>query len=425
MSSDYPDSYYAATAVGVSERERLRGRLTADVCIVGGGYTGLSAALHLARSGYQVVVLEANRIGWGASGRNGGQVGVGQRRGATELVAMFGLERARALWQLGRDATGLVRTLISRHAIDCDLSPGQMVVAAKSSHIGDMVEEVELLRAQFGYRSIRMMSRAELESELASPVFHGGWLDDEASHLHPLNYCLGLGRAAEEAGAQVFEHSAVIAQDRTDPALLRTEKGEVSARYVLLACNGYLGGLEPRLAGKIMPINNFVVATESLGAEAATALIRNRACVHDTRFVVNYFRLSRDHRLIFGGGENYRTRFPRDIAAFVRPYMLRIFPQLATARIDYAWGGTLAITLNRLPCIGRLAPNIFYAQGYSGHGVPMATLAGQLVAEALAGTAERFDLMAGIPQPKFPGGTLLRHPALVLGMLYYALRDRL
>ncbi len=425
MSSDYPDSYYAATAVGVSERERLRGRLTADVCIVGGGYTGLSAALHLARSGYQVVVLEANRIGWGASGRNGGQVGVGQRRGATELVAMFGLERARALWQLGRDATGLVRTLISRHAIDCDLSPGQMVVAAKSSHIGDMVEEVELLRAQFGYRSIRMMSRAELESELASPVFHGGWLDDEASHLHPLNYCLGLGRAAEEAGAQVFEHSAVIAQGRTDPALLRTEKGEVSARYVLLACNGYLGGLEPRLAGKIMPINNFVVATESLGAEAATALIRNRACVHDTRFVVNYFRLSRDHRLIFGGGENYRTRFPRDIAAFVRPYMLRIFPQLATARIDYAWGGTLAITLNRLPCIGRLAPNIFYAQGYSGHGVPMATLAGQLVAEALAGTAERFDLMAGIPQPKFPGGTLLRHPALVLGMLYYALRDRL
>jgi gamma-glutamylputrescine oxidase len=425
MSSDYPDSYYAATAVGVSERERLRGRLTADVCIVGGGYTGLSAALHLARSGYQVVVLEANRIGWGASGRNGGQVGVGQRRGATELVAMFGLERARALWQLGRDATGLVRTLISRHAIDCDLSPGQMVVAAKSSHIGDMVEEVELLRARFGYRSIRMMSRAELESELASPVFHGGWLDDEASHLHPLNYCLGLGRAAEEAGAQVFEHSAVIAQDRTDPALLRTEKGEVSARYLLLACNGYLGGLEPRLAGKIMPINNFVVATESLGAEAATALIRNRACVHDTRFVVNYFRLSRDHRLIFGGGENYRTRFPRDIAAFVRPYMLRIFPQLAAARIDYAWGGTLAITLNRLPCIGRLAPNIFYAQGYSGHGVPMATLAGQLVAEALAGTAERFDLMAGIPQPKFPGGTLLRHPALVLGMLYYALRDRL
>ncbi len=425
MSSDYPDSYYAATAIGVSERERLRGRLTADVCIVGGGYTGLSAALHLARSGYQVVVLEANRIGWGASGRNGGQVGVGQRRGATELVAMFGLERARALWQLGRDAAGLVRSLISRHKIDCDLSPGQMVVAAKSSHIGDMAEEVELLRAQFGYRSIRMMSRAELESELASPVFHGGWLDDQASHLHPLNYCLGLGRAAEDAGARLFERSPVIAHDRSDPALLRTEKGEVSARYVVLACNGYLGGLEPRLAGKIMPVNNFVVATESLGADAATALIRNRACVHDTRFVVNYFRLSRDNRLIFGGGENYRTPFPHDIAAFVRPYMLRIFPQLATTRIDYAWGGTLAITLNRLPCVGRLAPNIFYAQGYSGHGVPMATLAGQLVAEALAGTAERFDLMAGIPQPKFPGGTLLRYPALVLGMLYYALRDRL
>lgn len=423
MSSEYPASYYAATARGVVARPPLAGAIDADVCVVGGGYTGLAAALHLAQRGYDVVVLEAHRAGWGASGRNGGHVGVGQRRGATELVKMFGLARARELWGLGRDAAELVKSLVREHAIDCNLSPRQMVAAAKPSHMEEMAAEIELLNGQFGYADIGMLSRTELEEQLASPVFHGGCLDTGASHLHPLNYCLGLAAAAEKAGAKIFEQSEVVTMDAADPATLSTKKGTVTARFVVLGCNGYLGALEPRLAGRIMPINNFVVATEPLG-DLAAGLIRNGACVHDTRFVVNYFRLSADNRLIFGGGENYSRRFPSDIAAFVRPYLLRIFPQLEPAAIEYAWGGTLAITLNRLPCIGRLPPNVFYAQGYSGHGVPMATLAGQLIAEALAGSAERFDLMAGIPQPKFPGGTLLRYPGLVLGMLYYALRDR-
>jgi len=424
MSSDYPASYYVATARGVRARPPLTGAINADVCVVGGGYTGVAAALHLAQRGYDVVVLEARRVGWGASGRNGGHVGVGQRRGATELVGMFGPARARELWGLGRDAAGLVKDLVREHGIDCDLSPGQMVAAAKPSHMQEMAAEIAVLNEQFGYAEIGMLSRTELEAQLASPVFHGGCLDQGASHLHPLNYCLGLAGAAERAGARVFEHSEVVAMDGADPATLRTATGTVTARFVVLGCNGYLGALEPRLAGKIMPINNFVVATEPLGGVAA-GLIRNGACVHDTRFVVNYFRLSADKRLIFGGGENYSRRFPSDIAAFVRPYLVRIFPQLASAAIEYAWGGTLAITLNRLPCVGRLPPNVFYAQGYSGHGVPMATLAGQLIAEALAGTAERFDVLASIPQAKFPGGTLLRYPGLVLGMLYYALRDRL
>ncbi len=423
MSSDYPASYYAATASGVRVGQPLAGAINADVCVVGGGYTGLSTALHLARRGYDVVLLEAHRVGWGASGRNGGHVGVGQRRGAAELVEMFGPARARELWELGRDAAELVKNLVRECEIDCDLSPGQMVAAAKPSHMQEMAAEIAVLNKQFGYADIGMLSRSGLEAQLASPVFHGGCLDKGASHLHPLNYCLGLAAAAERAGARIFEQSEVLAMDGADPATLCTSRGAVTARFVVLGCNGYLAALEPRLAGKIMPINNFVVATEPLGA-AGAGLIRNGACVHDTRFVVNYFRLSKDQRLIFGGGENYSRRFPSDIAAFVRPYLVRIFPQLATAAIEYAWGGTLAITLNRLPCVGRLAPNLFYAQGYSGHGVPMATLAGQLIAEALAGTAERFDVMASIPQPKFPGGTLLRYPGLVLGMLYYALRDR-
>ncbi len=424
MSSEYPASYYVATAPIAAPRPPLQGTAAADVCIVGGGYTGLSAALHLAEAGYDVVLLEAKRLGWGASGRNGGQVGIGQRKAAGELVRMFGIERARALWELGRAGAELIAGLVAKHKIDCDLSAGQMIAAAKPAHYAEMADEVALLRDEFGYAEMQLLDRDGLRSLLSSEVFFGGVLDEGAAHLHPLNFCLGLGRAAEAAGARLFEDSRVLSYRPGRPALLRTAQGEVRAEHVVLACNGYLGGLEPRLAGRIMPINNFVVATEPLGA-AAGDLIRNGACVHDTRFVVNYFRLSADNRLIFGGGENYRRRFPSDIAAFVRPYLTRIFPQLASRPIDYAWGGTLAITMNRLPSVGRLDPNLFFAQGYSGHGVPIATLAGQLIAEALAGTAERFDVMASIPQSDFPGGTLLRYPGMVLGMLYYALRDRL
>jgi gamma-glutamylputrescine oxidase len=243
--------------------------------------------------------------------------------------------------------------------------------------------------------------------------------------MHPLNYTLGLARAAEEAGVQVFENSRVTSYSRTDPAIVKTANGQVKASFIVLACNGYLGNLEPRSAGKIMPINNFMIATEPLGAERASELISGRFGVHDTRFVVNYYRLSDDHRLLFGGGENYRPGFPKDIGKFVRPYMLKIFPQLKDVGIDYAWGGTLSVTVNRLPHLGRLEPNVFFGQGYSGHGVSTANFAGKVIAEAIAGVAGRFDVFANLPTYTFPGGTLLRYPGMVLGMLYYTIKDRL
>jgi gamma-glutamylputrescine oxidase len=270
---------------------------------------------------------------------------------------------------------------------------------------------------------MRYVPPAEQRSMLASAAAHGATLDQGALHLHPLNYALGLARACCNAGVRLHEHSPVTAYTREAPAVVTTPAGEVTARHLVIACNGYLDRLEPRLAGAIMPINNFMIATAPLADPAA--LIRDNVCVHDTRFVVNYFRLSADGRLLFGGGENYRRGFPADIAGFVRPYLLRIFPQLADTGLEYAWGGTLAITLSRLPQLGRLEPNLYFAQGFSGHGIATGTFAGQLIAEALAGSTERFDVFARLPMQRFPGGRLLRWPGLVAGMLWYALRDRL
>lgn len=242
--------------------------------------------------------------------------------------------------------------------------------------------------------------------------------------LHPLNYALGLARAARAAGVRIFEKTRVTTYSRSDPATVLTMEGSVEASFIVLGCNGYLGKLEPRAASKIMPINNFMIATEPVGEERANELIADRICVHDTRFVVNYFRKSEDGRLLFGGGESYRSGFPKDIAAFVRPYMLELFPQLDDVRVDYAWGGTLSVTVNRLPHFGWLEPNLFFAQGYSGHGVALSNFAGKLIAEAISGTAQRFDVMASLPTHTFPGGTMLRYPGMVLSMLYYAIKDR-
>jgi gamma-glutamylputrescine oxidase len=277
----------------------------------------------------------------------------------------------------------------------------------------------------YGYAEAEPLDRAGVTALLGTEAYHGGYLDRGAAHLHPLAYALGLAKAAAAAGVRIHETSRVTRITPGDPARVETGAGAVRARFVLLAANGYLGGLAPEVAARVMPINNYIVATEPLGAEAARALIRDNRAVADSRFVVNYFRLTPDHRLLFGGGESYGWRFPPDIAALVRPRMLAIFPQLAEARITHAWGGTLAITVNRMPAFQRLAPNMLSAAGYSGHGVALATLAGRAMAEAVRGMAARFDLLADLPQPRFPGGTALRRPLLVLAMSWYALRDRL
>ncbi len=421
----YPDSWYAATAVGVHDHPQLVGSETADVCVIGGGFTGLSAALNLAEGGMDVVLLEAERIGFGASGRNGGQVGSGQRKDVLETEELFGYERSRQLWDFAEAAKQEIRDRVLKHSIPCDLQHGQVVGIHRSRYLDWADELADVLADRYEYPHGRTLSAEEVRRWVATEDFHGGLLDEQAMSLHPLNYALGLAAAARDAGARLYENSRVATYSRQDPATVRTDKGSVTAPFVVLACNGYLGGLERRVASKIMPINNFMIATDPLGAERAGELLRGRICVHDTRFVVNYFRTSADHRLLFGGGENYRSGFPRDIAAFVRPYMRKLFPQLDDVAIDFAWGGTLSITVNRLPHVGRLAPNLLYAQGYSGHGVSTANFAGKVVAEAIRGTAERFDVLANLPTIRFPGGTLLRYPGMVLGMLYYAVKDRL
>ena len=421
----YPDSYYVATATGIQEYPALEGAHRADVCVIGGGYTGLSAALNLAEKGMDVVLLEAERVGFGASGRNGGQVGSGQRKDALEMEAQFGLERSKQFWDFAEAAKAEIRERVARHEIPCDLQHGQVVGVHKQRYLGMAAEYAEALAERYDYPHTRALSREEVRGLVATDTFLEGFHDAQAMSLHPLNYVLGLARAARAAGVRVFENSRVTGYTRTDPATVSTANGHVEAAFIVLACNGYLGKLERRVAGKIMPINNFMIATEPLGRDRARGLIADRNCVHDTRFVVNYFRTSSDDRLLFGGGENYRKGFPQDITSFVRPYMLEIFPQLEDARIDYAWGGTLSVTVNRLPHVGRLAPNLFFGQGYSGHGVAIANFAGKVIAEAISGTADRFDVMASLPTHTFPGGTLLRYPGMVLAMLYFSLRDRL
>ncbi len=420
----YPDSWYAATAEQMDPFDSLKGRITADVCVIGGGYTGLSAALHLAEAGRDVVLLDAQRVGFGASGRNGGQLGSGQRMDQESLEKLVGFDDAAKLWDLAEASKDLVKSLVAKHKIDCHLKPG---IAHACFNARDMAEEhayTEHLQTRYGYDQIEVLDADALGAICPSPAYHGGSLDMGAGHLHPLSYALGLARAAEAAGVRIYERSEVHDINPAAKPVARTSHGQVQADHVILACNGYLGGLNRKVAARVMPINNFIVATEPLGDDAARILTRDVA-VADTKFVVNYFRLSHDTRLLFGGGESYGYKFPSDITATVRKPMLQIFPHLEDTRIDYAWGGTLGITMKRMPYLARLAPNILTASGYSGHGVGTATHAGQLMALAIAGETDGFDTMARIPASSFPGGTIMRSPLLVLAMTWYATRDRL
>ncbi|MCC0070122.1 MAG: FAD-binding oxidoreductase [Rhodobacteraceae bacterium] len=421
---EYPRSWYAETAAPLPPFPAAAGDLACDVCIVGAGFTGLSAALHLAGRGYDVVLLDAHRVGWGASGRNGGQVGTGQRLDQDALEKAVGKGHARALWDLAQEAVALTRALANRHAPEAGWADGIIHACHRPRHVPHARAYAERMARDYGYDLIRPLDREELRSLVGSPAYHGGDIDMGGGHLHPLRYALGLARAAAAAGVRIHEHSTVRRIGDSDPALVETAAARITARHVLLACNGYLGHLEARTAARVMPINNFIVATEPLSPEARKAVLSADHAVADSKFVINYFRFSEDNRLLFGGGESYGYRFP-DIARLVRKPMVEIFPQLRDAKITHAWGGTLGITLNRMPHFERLKGNILTASGYSGHGVALATLGGQLAAEAIAGQAERFDLMARVPTRPFPGGVALRWPLLVLAMAWFSLRDRL
>lgn len=403
----------------------LCGDAETDVCIIGGGYTGLSTAIHLRKLGFKVVLLEANRIGWGASGRNGGHVGTGQRADQAALEKWVGLDAAKGLWQLGLDAVRKVESLVNEFDIQCEFGEGNLHLASKSSHADDLESEVAHLKNTYNYNGASYLSSDQVAELTSAQGSYGGMLDSGARHLHPLKYALGLKHAAMQLGAELYENTPALTYQEGGKTVIKTPEGQVRARVLVLACNGYLGNLEPRIAGNIMPINNFMIATEPLSEELKTRINRDQLSMSDSLFVINYWKLSEDGRMIFGGGENYTSRFPSDIKSFVRPYMLKLYPELKHCTIDYGWGGTLGITMNRMPDFGRLSNSIFYAQGFSGHGVPTATLAGELLALAINGQSEKFDLMASVPTHRFPGGTLLRWPGLVAGMLFYSLLDKL
>jgi gamma-glutamylputrescine oxidase len=420
---EYPASFYAATRMSLDPFPALKGEVRADVAVVGGGYMGLSAALHLAEKGLSVVVLEAHRVGFGASGRNGGQVGSGQRQDQVWLEKTVGRDHAHRLWDMAEDAKALVRGLIDRHAMPVTFHPGVAHACYSDAETRETHAYAEKLSRDYGYSQLEPLDRAGIRRLIGSTAFAGGEIDRGAGHIHPLNFAIGLAKATAAAGAQIHEESEVLKFTPGPKPVLRTAQGSVTADHVILAGNGYIGGLEPSYPSRVMPINNFIIATEPLGGRAKDILAEPVA-VADSNFVVNYWRLSEDNRLLFGGGESYGYRFP-DILKTVRAPMLKIYPQLADVKISHAWGGTLAITMNRMPALMRPHPNVLAGSACSGHGVALSTLTGKLLAETVSGNAAGFDLLANIPQPRFPGGATLRWPLLVLAMTWYSMRDRL
>ncbi|WP_108258624.1 NAD(P)/FAD-dependent oxidoreductase [Mangrovicoccus ximenensis] len=417
---ELPRSWYAATADAPGPFPPAEGEIRTDVCVVGGGFTGLSAALHLARAGHSVVLVEANRIGSGASGRNGGQVGTGQRVEQMELEKLVGIDDARKLWEIGLESVALAKALVEEAGGDAGWGQGIIHADHRARYADDSRAHADHMAQHYGYELIRYLDRDEIRHEVGSPGYHSGTLDMGGAHLHPLRYAFGLARLCLSAGVALHEDSRITGIEGTTVV---TGRARIRAEKVVLGLNGYHNNLLPGLAQRVMPINNFIAATEPLG-ERAAEIIRNGHAVGDSRFVINYFRLSEDGRLLFGGGESYGYRFPSDIAAKVRKPMLQVFPQLADVKITHAWGGTLGITMQRLPHFAEVSPGVFSASGFSGHGVAMGTLAGKMMAHAVGGDRADFDLMAGLPASKFPGGVALREPLLAAAMTWYALRDR-
>jgi gamma-glutamylputrescine oxidase len=418
-------SYYAATAHAAPLRPPLAAETRADVCVVGGGIAGCSAALDLAGRGYRVVLLERQRIGWGASGRSGGQAIFGYGTSQASLVAQVGLETARRLWDVSVEALALLRERVARHAIDCDLNWGHLHVATKARQRHELEALQAELHGTYGYHSPRFLERAQVEALLATRRYCAGLYDPGSGHLHPLNYTLGLARAAEAAGVEIHEGSQVTAVDPGATVRVTTAQGSVTADFAVLARGGYVDRLKAASNWRIMPVGTYVVATEPLGEARIRELVRENVAVADVNFVLDYFRRSADHRLLFGGRVSYSGIDARDTGRATRARMLKVFPQLADAKLDYVWGGYVDITMSRAPDFGRLGPNVLYLQGFSGHGIALAGMAGRLAAEAIAGQAERFDLFGRLPHHVFPGGPTLRTPALVLAMLWFRLRDLL
>ncbi|MEB0043844.1 MULTISPECIES: FAD-binding oxidoreductase [unclassified Pseudomonas] len=424
--AQHPASYYAASSLPQPDHPALSGEIVADVCVVGGGFSGLNTALELAERGLSVVLLEAHKIGWGASGRNGGQLIRGVGHGLDQFTSLIGADGVRQMKLMGLEAVEIVRQRVKRFQIPCDLTWGYCHLANTPQDLDGFAQEAEALR-HLGYRyATRLLQAHEMHSVVGSERYIGGLIDMGSGHLHPLNLALGEAAAAQQLGVKLFEQSVVTRIDYGTEVKVHTANGWVRAKTLVLGCNAYLNDLNPALSGKVLPAGSYIIATQPLSEAQAHALLPQNMAVCDQRVALDYYRLSADRRLLFGGACHYSGRDPQDIAAYMRPKMLAVFPQLAGANIDYQWGGMIGIGANRLPQIGRLKdqPNVYYAQAYSGHGVNVTHLAGQLLAEAICGQhSGGFDLFAKVPHRTFPGGKHLRSPLLALGMLWHRLKE--
>ena len=424
--SQHTASYYAASSLPQPDHPVLQGEHVADVCVVGGGFTGLNTALELAERGMSVILLEAHKIGWGASGRNGGQLIRGVGHGLEQIEGIIGKDGVRQMKLMGLHAVEIVRQRVERFNIACDLTWGYCDLANKPRDLEGFAEEADELRS-LGYRhETRLLQANEVRSVVGSDRYVGGFVDMGSGHLHPLNLALGEAGAAAQLGVKLFEHSAVTRIDYGPQVRVHTAQGSVRANSLVLGCNAYLKDLNPQLSGKVLPAGSYIIATEPLSEAQAHALLPQNMAVCDQRVALDYYRLSADRRLLFGGACHYSGRDPQDIAAYMRPKMLEVFPHLKDVKIDYQWGGMIGIGANRLPQIGRLPdqPNVYFAQAYSGHGVNATHLAGKLLAEAISGQhSDGFDLFAKVPHITFPGGKYLRSPLLALGMLWHRLKE--
>ncbi len=417
------NSWYEATAQRGPAQPALAGDIEADVCVVGAGIAGCSTAIHLAERGYRVVLLEAERVGYGASGRSGGQIIPGYASSMAKLVNLLGPADAKRLWDFSTESVELTRDLIERNRIDCHLAWGHLHVGIKPRQRDELKEWQHEQEDDFGYRKLRFLERDEVAEWIASKRYIAGLYDSGAGHLHPLRYTIGLGQAAIAAGVKLHENSRVTSIEYGPTVTVRTGQGSVRAKFLALCANVGHVDLSRRLARNLIGIASYIVATKPLGEERAKALLRDNIAVADVNWIIDYYRRSPDHRLLFGGRVSYSGLDPLGTERATRQRMLNVFPQLADAEIEYAWGGIIDISMSRAPNFGRLEPNVYYLQGFSGHGMSLASFGGKVVAEAIAGQAERFDVYARLKHHAFPGGKLLRRPTLVLAMTWFRMRD--
>ena len=418
--SAYPPSYYAASANPARHRPPLDGEVHVDMGIVGAGFSGLSTALHLAERGYSVAIIEANKVGWGASGRNGGQIVNGLNAGLDKIAREFGAERAAFIGGLVQEGGRTIRRIIKDYGIPCDLKDGNLFTAYTGKHMAEFEAKQALWRS-YGMDDHEMLDATALRQHVASDVYAGGMLDRSGGHLHPLNLALGEAEAIEDLGGRIYENSALIRQEGTT---LHTATGALHCKAVVLCGNAYLGNTVPALTARVMPVSTQMVTTEPLGARA-DALLPTDLCVEDARYILDYFRLSADKRLIFGGGTVYGGTDPADVRAKLRPNLEKVFPQLKGVTLDYAWSGNFALSFTRVPQMGRLEDGVYFAHGYSGHGVTGSHLFGRILADAIHGDAAQFDVFASMRWLPFPGGRTFGAQYSTVGSWWYGLRDRL